>query len=208
VIAGGAWPHPRYVLLGVVLCLAAAVAGCQALCGERGLRLVAAFTIAGNLVLTATLMRSAWPDQLRVALGRLDDEAYLRRHSDRFAFWERANAAIPADGRVAVLAKIPHPYDIERPFVLLSFLEQGLFDYRTAQSPEELERALAHLHATHVAIDVAALDERGDPFEVEVERLWRAFAAKQGAPLVEERGWALYGLAPGTGAEGASQGDR
>jgi hypothetical protein len=207
VIAGGAWAHPRYVLTGVVLCLAAAVAGCQALCGERGLRLVAAFTVAGNLALTATLMRPAWPDQLRVALGALDDESYLRRHSDRFVFWERANAAIPPDGRVAVLAKIPHPYDIHRPFVLLSFLEQGLLDYRTADSPEDVARALADLEATHVAIDVAALDEQGDPFETRVERLWRAFAATQGAPLVEERGWALYALAPPPNGQEAQQRD-
>jgi len=196
IIAGGAWAHPRYVLPGVVLCLAAAVAGCRALCGERGLRLVAALTIVGNLALTATVMRSAWADQLRVALGTLDDEAYLRKHSDRFAFWERANAAIPADGRVAVLAKIPHPYEIERPFVLLSFLEQGMFDYRAAQSPADIRRKLARLGTTHVAIDVAALDEQGDPLETQVEGLWREFVAEQGAPVVEERGWALYTLAP------------
>jgi hypothetical protein len=196
VIAGGAWAHPRYVLMGLVLCLAAAVAGCQALCGERGLRLVAALTVAGNLALTATIMRSTWPDQLRVALGRLDDESFLRRHSERFVFWERSNQIIPPDGRVAVLAKIPHPYDIHRPFVLLSFLEQGLFDYRTADSPDDLARVLDELQVTHVAIDVAALDERGDPFETRVEGLWRAFAAAQGPPLVEERGWALYALAP------------
>lgn len=202
IIAGGAWAHPRYVLPGVVLCLAAAVAGCQALCGERGLRVVAMLTIVGNLVLTSTVMRAAWADQLRVAVGSLDDDAYLRKHSDRFAFWERANAVIPADGRVAVLAKIPHPYEIERPFVLLSFLEQGLFDYRTAKTPADLAHELADLHATHVAVDVAALDEQGDPFEVQVEGLWRGFVAEQGPPLVEDRGWALYALVPPAGQNG------
>jgi len=203
IIAGGAWAHPRYVLPGVVLCLAAAVAGCRALCGERGLRLVAALTIGGNLVLTSTIMRAAWADQVRVAFGVLDDEAYLRKHSDRFVFWERANAAIPAEGRVAVLAKIPHPYEIERPFVLLSFLEQGMFDYRAARSPADLRRELERLGATHVAVDVGALDEQGDPFETHVEGLWRAWVAEQGPPVVNERGWALYAVAPSPPPRGA-----
>ena len=52
-------------------------------------------------------------------------DAFLAKYSDRYVFWREANKAIPPAGKVAVLEKIPHPYYIERPFVLLSYLEQG-----------------------------------------------------------------------------------
>src|SRR5206468_10364066 len=111
-----------------------------------------------------------WPDQVRVATGRLAPAEFLRRHSERFAFWERANAEVPAAGLVLVLEKIPHPYYIERPFVLGSYLEQGLLDYRRLATPAAVAAAAHDLGVTHVAIDLDGLEAGGDPFEASVAR--------------------------------------
>jgi hypothetical protein len=129
-----------------------------------------------------------------VALGRLASDEFLRRHSARFAFWERANAEVPPAGRVLVLEKIPHPYYIERPFVLASYLEQGLVDYRQVATPETLGAVARGLGVTHVAVDLAGLDAASDPFEASVARLWRAFIAGECEPVLRESGFALYTL--------------
>jgi hypothetical protein len=198
IIAGAAWAHPRYVVPGVILLLAATVPAARALLGPRLFAGVVALTIAGNLALTSRLLRPLWPDQARVALGRLAPADFLRRHSERFAFWERANAAVPPSGRILVLEKIPHPYYIERPFVLGSYLEQGMIDYRTVNDPEALGEAVRRLGVTHVAVDTSALDAAGDPFEAAVGRLWRAYVATQGDFVLREQGYALYALRPPT----------
>jgi hypothetical protein len=102
---------------------------------------------------------------------------------------------VPAGGLVLVLEKIPHPYDIERPFVLASYLEQGLIDYRALGTPEAFADVVHDLHVTHVAVDVAGLEAATDPFEASVARLWRGFLASEcEAPLVREGGYALYAL--------------
>jgi 4-amino-4-deoxy-L-arabinose transferase-like glycosyltransferase len=198
IIAGGAWAHPRYVVPGVILLLAATVPAARALLGPRPFVAAVALTIAGNLALTSRLLRPLWPDQARVALGRLAPVDFLRRHSDRFAFWERANAAVPPGGSVLVLEKIPHPYYIERPFVLGSYLEQGMIDYRTVNDPQVLAEAVRGLGVTHVALEVSALDAAGDPFEAAVGKLWRAYIAAQGDLVLREQGYALYALRPPT----------
>src|SRR5262249_11561330 len=51
---------------------------------------------------------------------------------------------------VIVLEKIPHPYYIDRRFVLLSYLEQGLVDYRAVNSVPALDEAARRLGAPHV----------------------------------------------------------
>jgi hypothetical protein len=198
VIAGAAWAHPRYVVPGVVLVLAAAVPAARALLGPRLFVALVALTVAGNLALTSRLLRPLWPDQLRVAMGRLHGEDFLRRHSTRFAFWEGANAAVPPSGRVLVLEKVPHPYYIERPFVLASYLEQGMIDYRQLRGPEDLADVARRLGITHVAVDVAALEAMSDPFEATVSRLWRAFVAQDGELVLRRGGFALYALRPPT----------
>jgi hypothetical protein len=95
---------------------------------------------------------------------------------------------------VLVLEKIPHPYFIERPFVLGSYLEQTLIDYRTIASAAALREAALALGVTHVAIDQGGLAARADPFEARVTRLWRDFAGTLGAPVAEADGQALYVL--------------
>jgi hypothetical protein len=196
IIAAGAWAHPRYVLPGLALLLAAAVPAARGLLGRRLFATVLALTLAGNLALTTRLFRPLWVDQVRVAAGWMTPETFLRRHAPRWVFWERANRAIPPTGRVLVLEKIPHPYYIDRPFVLLSYLEQGLVDYRHVDSVDALAAAAAALGATHVAVDVTGLDADGDPFEAAVVRLWRAFLAARATLLLEARGHRLYALSP------------
>lgn len=198
IIASVAWAHPRYVLPGVVLVLVAAVPAAQALLGRRAFVGLVGLAVLGNVALTSRLLQPLWPDQARVALGRLDGREFLRRHSDRYAFWERANAAIPLTGRVLVLEKIPHPYYVERPYVLGSYLEQGLLDYRTLDTTERLAAAAHALGITHVTVDLAALDATGDPFEAQVSRLWRAFVGDACDPVLRQEGFALYTLRPVT----------
>ncbi|HUE31173.1 MAG TPA: hypothetical protein VMR79_09860, partial [Verrucomicrobiae bacterium] len=122
IVASAAWAHPRYVVPGAALVLVAAVPAARSLLPRRLFAAAVALTLAGNLALTSRLLRPLWPDQVRVATGRLTPAAFLRRNSERFAFWERANAEVPAAGLVLVLEKIPHPYYIERPFVVGSYL--------------------------------------------------------------------------------------
>jgi hypothetical protein len=196
IIAGAAWAHPRYVFPGVVLLVVAVVPAAQALLGRRGFTALVALAVLGNVALTSRLLKPLWPDQLRVALGRLDPNTFLRRHSERYDFWERANAAVTPADRVLVLEKIPHPYYIERPYVLGSYLEQGLLDYRVLDTPERLVAAAHGLGITHVTVDLAALDAKGDPFEAEVSRLWRAFIDDACTPVLRRGGFALYTLRP------------
>jgi hypothetical protein len=182
----------------VALALVAGVAAARALLGWRLCTAVVLVTIAGNLALTTRLLRPLWPDQVRVALGRLEPEQFLRRHSSLYAFWEQANAAVPPAGRVMVLEKIPHPYYIDRPFVLASYLEQGMIDYRQVRSPEALAATSEALGITHLAVDLTSLERAGDPFEATVRRLWRDFTARDGELVVREDGYALYALRKST----------
>jgi 4-amino-4-deoxy-L-arabinose transferase-like glycosyltransferase len=202
IIAVGAWAHPRYVLPGVALAMAAATAGAMALVGRRALPWLVAATIAGNVVLTSRLLRPMWPDQVRVALGRLAPDAFLARWSERWVFWHEANRAVPPSGRVAVLEKITHPYYIDRPFVMLSYLEQGQVDYRTTTTPEAVLAEMSRLGATHVAVELEGLDAAADPFERRVTALWRDVVARLVPPLLTAGGYALYTLPASDGAHG------
>jgi hypothetical protein len=199
IIAVGAWAHPRYVLPGVALAMTAAAAGAQALAGRRWLPVVLVLTVAGNVALTSRLLTPMWPDQVRVAFGRLAPDTFLARYSERWVFWHRANEAIPPDGRVALFEKITHPYYIDRPFVMLSYLEQGQVDYRTTSTPDAVLAAMARLGATHVAVDVNGLDAAADPFERTATTLWRDVVGRLGEPVLSAGGYALYVLPSGVG---------
>jgi dolichyl-phosphate-mannose-protein mannosyltransferase len=202
IIAGGAWAHPRYALAGIGLAFAAAVPAARVLCGRRLFAVVVALTLAGNLVLITRLTRAMWFDQVRVALGRMKPETFLARYENRWVFWHQANGVIPPTGRVVVLEKIPHPYYIERPFVLLSYMQQGLVDYRRVETVPALDGAVRQLGATHVAVDESGLEAAADPYEAQVTALWRAFVAQLGAPVLRAGGCALYRFtAPVTVAE-------
>jgi hypothetical protein len=86
--------------------------------------------------------------------------------------------------------------------VLMSYLEQGMVDYRTVNTVDALRDEARRLGATHVAVDESDLKAAGDPYEARVTELWRAFLAQAGAPVVHAGGSALYALPPATG-EGA-----
>ena len=117
--------------------------------------------------------------------------------SDHWTFWHEANRTVPATGRVVVLEKIPHPYYIDRPFVLLSYLEQGLVDFRTTNTPDAVLAEMSRLGATHVAVDVKGLDADADPFERQVTALWRGVTDRLGAPVLSAGGYALYAMPAG-----------
>jgi hypothetical protein len=147
-----------------------------------------------------------WPDQVRVALARMAPDAFLAKYSQRYVFWREANAAIPPTGTVAVLEKIPHPYYIERPFVLLSYLEQGMVDYRRVPTPAALHDVMQRLGVTHVAVEEAGTHAAEDPFETQVTTLWRNFLAGLDEPELRAGGYALYRLRPTKAVADASRG--
>ena len=182
------------MLPGVALLLAATVPAASLLLGRRLAAAVVVLTIAGNLMLISRYLGTMWPDQVRVAVGRLAPGEFLRRYSPRYAFWERANVAVPPTGRVLVLEKIPHPYYIERPFVLGSYLEQGLIDYRAIESTAALAEAARDLGVSHVAVDLSSFSAAGDPFEASVGRLWRGFITAECDPVLREGEYGLYAL--------------
>jgi len=207
IIAVLAWAHPRYVVPGIALLLVASIPAARRLLGRRLFLAVMLVTIAGNLALTSRLLKPIWIDQVRVAFGRLEPAEFLRRHSARFAFWERANKFVEPAGLVLVLEKIPQPYYIARPFVLASYLEQGLLDYRLVPSPEALAAIARSEGVTPVAVDMQGLDAAGDPFEASVARLWRGFIAGACAPILRQDGYALYSLRPATAIAAGETGD-
>ncbi len=79
----------------------------------------------------------------------------------------------------------------------MSYLEQGLVDYRHVNTVDALGDAARRLGATHVAVDENDLKAAGDPYEAQVTGLWRAFLDRAGAPVVRAGGSALYALPPG-----------
>jgi hypothetical protein len=189
------------VLPGTALVLVAAAAGARGLLGRGAFLAVVALTIASNAALVSRMLQPMWFDQVRVATGRMRPDAFLTKYSpDRYVFWSQAKTRVPPDGRVAVLEKIPHPYYMDRPVVLLSYLEQGLVDYRRVDTPDALADAVVRLGATHVAVDVKGLDASADPYERTVTALWRGYVARLGEPVLTAGGYALYALPPAPGA--------
>jgi len=194
IIAAGAWAHPRYVLPGLVLLGAAGLGGLVRLFDRRLVAFVAATTVLGQMVVTARLAERTWVDDVAVAVGRLAPSAYLTRHSDRYRFWHGVGTTVPADTTILVLGKIPHPYFIEQPYVLGSYLEQGLIDYRAMDEPVELV-ALAHrLGVGAIVFETDDLARRADPYEAQVTDLWRRLRTMLGAPILREGSRELYAV--------------
>lgn len=194
IIAGGAWPHPRYVLPGIVLCFAAAIAGAHAALGRRTFAAVTALTVFGNLALTTKLMLPMEGDRARVMLGRMSTAQFMEKYSTRWVFWHAANPIVGDGGRVLVLEKIPHPYYIDTPFVMASYLEQGRIDYRRLTYPAQLATVARDLGITHVAVDLSALTASGDPYEAQVAALWSGFVTTECDKVLDRAGFGLYAL--------------
>ncbi|MEB2285554.1 MAG: hypothetical protein B6D46_14055 [Polyangiaceae bacterium UTPRO1] len=182
IVVFGMWAHPRYVHPALVLLLIVAVAACRALgdAGPAARRAVAAVLAATALWQGMTALRVVAPlapDSLRVALGRLSEDAFLRRHERRYALWDLVNREVPADGNVLVLAMIPHPYHLLRRFTLASPLEQGAIDYRRLATVADFTAALAPYGVTHVVREPEEERAAANPVGERVIRLWDALVA-------------------------------
>lgn len=200
IIALGAWAHPRYVLPGIVLVLAVGVAGARAISG-RWFGAIVAVTLLGQLVVTSRLALPGLAERARAAVGVRSRAEYLEAQSDRYRFWRRACPVIGTAGSVMVLEKIPHPYFIACRFVLASYLEQQLVDYRALTSVAALDAAARGLGVTYVAVALPDLARRADPYETRVTELWRDWIQTLGRPVLEQPPYALYALPPaGSGA--------
>ncbi len=206
-VCGSTWTEPRAALAGVALGIAAAVPAARMLCGRRVAAAVLTFTLVANVATASQVDRRMWVDQVRAGIGLMAPDAFLRTWSPRYRFWQLANEAIPPDERVALLEKTPHPYWVARPFMLLSYLEQGLVDYRRVDTVDALAHTLAEMQVRWVAVDTAGLEAAGDPFEASVTRLWRALLAAQGERVVRADGYALYALRPVTAVATAADGE-
>jgi hypothetical protein len=197
IVAFGVWAHPRYVLPGGVLVLATAVAGARALRGAWFAGVIA-LTLVGHLAMMGRLARPLLPDQLRLVAGTLTRTQYLERHSERARFWRRACPMVGTAGKVIVLEKIPHPYFIDCSFVLASYLEQALIDYRAVGSVDALAAVARQLGVTHVAASRVDLARQADPYEARVTTLWRDWTTRLGPPALEQSPYVLYALPAGT----------
>lgn len=195
-IAATTWSEPRAALPGIALAMAVAVPAARALCGPRLVVAVLAATVSAELATAVPADRRMWMDQVRTSVGRMTPDTFLRQWSARYRFWARANAAIPPGEVVALVEKTPHPYYVERPFVLLSHLEQGLVDYRRVDTVDALSDALASLRVEWIAVDAAGVEAAGDPYEASVTRLWRAFLTARADVVLRADGYALYRLRP------------
>ena len=200
IVVLGMWPHPRYVHPALPLLLVVAVCGADALrafggLAARAVTALLALTVLGQAALGARVLAPLWPDSLRVAVGRLSPEEFLRRHEHRYALYALANARVPADGNVLVLAMIPHPYHLERSFTLASPLEQGTIDYRTITGVDDLVTALERFGVTHVIREREREKPAANPIGERVTRLWDDLLARC-EEIGESEGGALYRLRP------------
>ncbi len=182
IVVFGMWAHPRYVHPALPLLLIVAVHALRTLAGGGALARRAALAV---LVLTAlgqgaTALRVVAPlapDSLRVALGRLSEDAFLRRYERRYPLWDLVNREVPADGNVLILAMIPHPYHLQRPFTLASPLEQGAIDYRRLATVDDLAAALVPYGVTHVVREPEEEKAAANPVGGRVTRLWDELVA-------------------------------
>ncbi|MCC6850544.1 MAG: glycosyltransferase family 39 protein [Deltaproteobacteria bacterium] len=173
----GMWAHPRYIHPTLPLFLVVAVYALRTL-GDSGRLARRAVTVAlagtalwqGVTALRVTAPLA--PDSLRVALGRLSEDAFLRRYERRYPLWDLVNREVPADGNVLILAMIPHPYHVLRRFVLASPLEQGAIDYRRLASVDDLAAAIAPYGVTHVVREPEEEKAAANPVGARVIRLW------------------------------------
>ena len=76
-----------------------------------------------------------------VTAGGLIVSGALRRRQDLSDACAGYLPDLLRSGLVLLLEKSPHPYYIERPFVLGSYLEQGMIDYRTVSTPAAVAAA-------------------------------------------------------------------
>jgi hypothetical protein len=205
IVVFGMWAHPRYVHPTLPLFLLVAVQALWTL-GQAGR--VARHAAVALLALTAAVqsvtalrvMAPLVPDGLRVAVGRMSEDAFLRRYERRYPLWDLVNRELPAGGNVLILAMISHPYHITRPFTLASPLEQGAIDYRGLTTVDELTAALAPFGVTHVVREPEEEKAAANPIGDRVTRLWDELIARA-EKVGETPTGALYRLRPAVAGE-------
>jgi 4-amino-4-deoxy-L-arabinose transferase-like glycosyltransferase len=205
VIVFGMWAHPRYVHPALLLFLVAAAYVLWTLgeAGPRARRAATAVLVLTIAIQAATALRlvvPGLPDGLRVATGRMSEDAFLRRYERRYPLWDLVNREVPADGNVLILAMIPHPYHIIRPFTLASPLEQGAIDYRRLATVDDLAAAVARFGVTHVVREPEDDKAAANPVGDRVTELWDALIARA-VKVGESPAGALYRLRPETTGE-------
>ena len=196
----GMWAHPRYIHPTLPLFL---IVGVQALWTVAGLGAAARAGVFTVLALTAALQAATSlrivaplvPDSVRFATGRLSEDAFLRRYERRYPLWDLVNREVPTTGNVLILAMIPHPYHVTRPFTLASPLEQGAIDYRHLQTVDEFAAALAPYGVTHVVREPEDEKAAANPIGDRVTRLWDELIARA-EKVGESPSGALYRLRP------------
>jgi hypothetical protein len=194
------WAHPRYIHPTLPLFLVVAVQalwtlGGGGLAARRATVALLALTVVAQAATALRVVAPLVPDSVRVATGRMSEDTFLRRYEHRYPLWDLVNREVPATGNVLILAMIPHPYHIIRPFTLASPLEQGVIDYRRLTTVDELIAALAPFGVTHVVREPEEDKAAANPVGDRVTRLWNELIA--GAEKVgETTTGALYRLRP------------
>ena len=200
IVVFGMWAHPRYIYPTLPLFLVVAVQvlwtlGAGGATARRGAVALLALTVAMQAVTALRVVAPVVPDSLRVATGWMSEDAFLRRYERRYPLWDLVNQEVPATGNVLILAMIPHPYHIIRPFTLASPLEQGAIDYRHLATVDELTAALAPFGVTHVVREPEEEKAAANPVGDRVTRLWDELIARA-EKVGETSTGALYRLRP------------
>ncbi len=199
----GMWAHPRYIHPTLPLFLVVAVqalwmlgsTAATAHGGDVGARVHGG--AAGRDGAPSRWRRSS-PDSLRVATGRLSEDAFLRRYERRYPLWDLVNREVPPTGNVLILAMIPHPYHVHRaPSRWRVPLEQGAIDYRQLATVDDLTAALAPFGVTHVVREPEEEKAAANPIGERVTRLWDELIARA-EKVGESPSGALYRLPVGS----------
>ena len=200
IVVLGMWAHPRYIhpaltLLLIVTVRAVWTVGGTSAAARRAVLALLAVTVAGQAFTALRVVAPLVPDSVRVASGRMSEDAFLRRYERRYPLWDLVNREVPQNGNVLILAMIPHPYHITRRFTLASPLEQGAIDYRRLTTVQEFTDALTRLGVTHVVREPEEEKAADNPVGERVTRLWDELIARS-EKVSESPAGALYRLAP------------
>jgi hypothetical protein len=130
----------------------------------------------------------------------MSEDAFLRRYERRYPLWDLVNREVPPTGNVLILAMIPHPYHVLRPFTLASPLEQGAIDYRRLATVDDLMVALAPFGVTHVVREPEEDKAADNPVGERVTHLWDELIARS-EKVGDSPSGALYRLRPVVAAD-------
>ncbi len=209
IVVFGMWAHPRYIHPTLPLLLVVAVRAVMTLAVTPATRLAVIAVLTGTAILQGVtafrVIAPLVPDSFQVATGQMSEDAYLRRYERRYSLWDLVNREVPPTGNVLILAMIPHPYHIIRPFTLASPLEQGAIDYRQLATVDELTAALAPFGVTHVVREPEEEKAAANPIGERVIRLWDELIARA-EKVGDSPGGALYRLRPVVAGDGRAAG--